>query len=135
MKMSIHKEYLDLLAKIAETVVPVASSQHAAAIVYKNQIISIGTNKKKSHPFQKKYGSNGDAIYLHSELDAIKAALKILSLEELSKSTLYVCRVKYENNKLVWGKSRPCAGCLKAIAKFNLTKVFFTEEGGQIDYL
>ena len=39
----------------------------ASAIVFKNQIISIGRNQRRSHPFQRKYAKHSLAIYLHSE--------------------------------------------------------------------
>jgi deoxycytidylate deaminase len=48
----------------------------AAALVYRNEIIAMGTNKNKTHPFQKKYASNADAIFLHAEIDAICNALR-----------------------------------------------------------
>lgn len=131
-----HKKHLDLLEKIAIDVCPVANSRHSAALVYKNQIISIGVNRSKTHPFQKRFQKNKDAIYLHAEVDAIKNALRNIDLDILSKCTLYCCRVKHDdNNKLVWGISKPCKGCMEAISTFNISKVYFTDEGNRINYL
>lgn len=118
----------DILLKMAETVEPVASARLTAAIVIRNRIISFGTNKRKSHPFQKKYGKNVDAIYLHAEIDAIKNALRTINSDELSKATLYVARAKKgPKRNFVTGLARPCQnGCCNAIAAFNIKYVFYT---------
>lgn len=103
----------------------------AAAIVFRNEIISIGINSNKSHPFQAKYGRNSDSIYLHAEIDAIKNALKCISVDQLTKTTLYICRVKYTDSKKsgqIWGLSRPCEGCIRAITTFNIKKVVYSIE-------
>lgn len=101
----------------------------ASCVVYKNDIISFGINSIRSHPFQARFGKNRDAIYLHAETCAIKNALKHISLDELSKSSLYVCRVKYdgpEKNNLIFGTAKPCSGCQNCISTFGIRKVFFT---------
>ena len=104
----------------------------AAAIVYKNRIISIGINQKRSHPFHAKYSVNEDAIYLPAETDTIRGALRYLSEKQLSKSTLYVCRIKHKNgpgSPIIWGLSKPCIGCQRAIATFDIKNVVYSEEG------
>lgn len=111
-------------------------SKHSAVIVYKNDVISLACNKSKSHPFQKRYSKANEAIFLHAEVAAIHNALKRVSLKELSKSTMYVCRVRINNdNKPFFSYSRPCDGCMRAIAAFNMQKVFYTEDGGSLTQL
>lgn len=100
----------------------------AAAIVYKNKIISYGFNSKKSNPFQSRFSKNEHSIYLHAEVDAIKNALKKLSLEQLQKSTLIVARGKCINGELVHGLAKPCTGCQRAISTFGIPNVFYTED-------
>jgi deoxycytidylate deaminase len=100
-----HDKYMNMLSKIAIAVEPVAHARIAACVVYKNEIISFGINQKKSHPFQAIYGTNKESIFLHAETDAIKNALKIISVSELTKASLYICRVKYEacnKNKFIF---------------------------------
>ena len=111
-------------------------SKHSAVIIYKNDVISLACNKSKSHPFQKRYSKASEAIFLHAEVAAIHNALKRVSLKELSKSTMYVCRVRInkENNPF-FSYSRPCEGCMRAIAAFNIQKVFYTEDGGSLTQL
>jgi hypothetical protein len=97
----------------------------------------MGFNKKKSHPFQRKFSKHEEAIYLHAEIDAIKNALKNVDAETISKSTLYIMRVKYEDmnaKRFVRGLSKPCEGCSRAIAQFGIKKVYYTTEEG-FDYL
>jgi len=131
-------QVMNILSKIAETVEPFPRMRLAAALVYKNEIISIGTNKKKSHPFQKKFGTNEDAIFLHAETDSICNALRKYDTSILAKSRLYVCRVKWfdENKKrMILGMAKPCPGCQRAIATFNIKHVCYTTNEETYEYL
>lgn len=124
-----HLHYLNVLAKIAETVEPVANARIAAGIVYKRDFLSMGINRRKSHPLQKTHGKNEDSIYLHAENDAIVTVLR--SGADLSRCTLYVARVKWldtERSTLVWGRSRPCIGCMSAIKTYKIPRVVYTED-------
>jgi tRNA(Arg) A34 adenosine deaminase TadA len=128
-----HQKFLTLLSKVAVTVPPVAQARLASAVVYKGDVVAIGINRRKTHPFQAKYGKNSDSIYLHSETQAILLALKQLSLKELAKSTLYICRMKYESSakeKFIFGLSKPCVGCQRAIAEFGIQNVIYSSEIG-----
>jgi len=106
--------------------------KHSALITYKNEVISLACNRFKSHPFQKKFGRADEAIFLHAEISAIKQALRRLSLKELSKSSLYVVRVSINtnDNKPHFIYSKPCDGCMRAIAEFDISKVFYSNDGG-----
>lgn len=107
-------------------------SKHSAAIVYKNEIISLACNKIKSHPFQKKYSKALDAIFLHAEVAAIHNALKRITLKELSKSTMYVCRLRINNKEQnYFSYSKPCEGCMRAISEFDIRSVFYTTDRGE----
>lgn len=104
-------------------------SRHASAVVYRGQAAGFGFNSMKSHPFQAKYGKNTEAIFLHSEVDAIKNSLKTIGLRELARSTLYVVRVKQVSStdaRIVQGMSCPCEGCARAIAEFDIRQVVYT---------
>ena len=139
-------KYLNYLEKIA-TALPAAAHNRkgrllrtriAACVVYKNEIVSVGCNKLKSHPFQAKFSKHEGSIFLHAETDAIKNALRTIDIHELSKSTLYVCRVKYNENKknyFLRGLCEPCEGCKRAIATFNIKKVVYTCDDGSHKYL
>ena len=129
-----HNKYLNILRKIADDVLPVSSSKIASAIVIGNEIVSIGINSMKSHPFQKKYSRNPSSIYFHSETNAIFNALKRVHEYELKRAILYIFRIKYDSSminkrKKIWGKSFPCEGCRKCINAFGIKKVIYTLEG------
>lgn len=103
----------------------------SCAIVYRKNIITIGVNSYKTHPIMNEYGVNDNAIYLHAEIDAINKALKLVSEEQLSKCDLYVLRVKREdgfNSAWIRGLAKPCDGCMKAIHRFKIKKVFYTKD-------
>jgi len=117
------KRVLNVLTNIAFDVERVANARLAACLLYKGDFVSIGTNKFKSHPFQAKYSKHHEAIYLHAETDAIKNALRILSTDELSRCTMFICRIKQDGS---YGLAKPCDGCMKAIATFNIKNVLYT---------
>ena len=129
-----HDKYFDILRKVAETVEPVARQRLAACLVYKNQIVAMGINKKKTHPFQQQYSKNEDAIYLHAENDCIVNALRTLSSVDLKKCSLYIMRIKKSDQKAkkyISGLAKPCCGCQRAIAQFDIKNVYYSldEEG------
>ena len=118
-----------ILKEVAVATPKVSGAKLAAAIVYKNKIISIGVNSMKSSPLQAKYATNKDlSIFLHAEIAAIKNALRQLDVEEFSKVTLFVCRAKtdIQTNQMVFGLAKPCTGCLRAIVEFDIKRVYYT---------
>ena len=100
--------------------------QLAAAVVYKNRIISLGYNRMKSHPFQARFGTNSDKIYLHAETAAIKNALRHIRISELKKCSLYIYRRRKINGKYQRAIAKPCPGCMRAIIEFEIKKVTYT---------
>jgi len=129
--MKVNRNILKLLTKVAESNDEYPRARLAAAIVYKNKIVSIGINRNKTDPLQAKYCKNDEAIYLHAEIHAIKNALRELSVDDLAKCDLYICRVKKPSEKakkFVWGMSKPCCGCSRAIAEFGIRNVVYTTD-------
>lgn len=133
-----HDKIMNMLSKVAIAVEPVAQARIAAALVYKNDIIAVGINKKKTHPFQKKFGKNDNAIYLHAEIDAIKNAMYNVNTKLLEGAILYVCRVKFSDHtkkSVLLGMAKPCCGCSRAIATFGIKKVYYTLDNEGYDVL
>lgn len=127
--MTKHEKFIKELCKLAIDVEPVGAARLAAGLVYKNEFISFGFNKIKSHPFQKRFGKNPMAIYLHAEIDCIRNATKQTSNDIISKSTLYVSRMKFEDStrtNMTQGLACPCQGCQKAIVAFDIKKVYYS---------
>ena len=121
---------MNTLFKLASSIEKVAGARIASSIVLKNSVLSFGFNQRKTHPFQAKFGKNIDSIYLHAEVDAIKNALKSYSLEDLKNSVLYVARSKTINKLQVLGLAKPCEGCMRAIANFNIKNVIYSTDAG-----
>ena len=127
--MTAQKKYFDILHRVAETVEPVARQRLAACLVYKNQIISMGINKRKTHPFQRQFAKHEEAIFLHAETDCIVNALRQLDAVDLKKCTMYITRIKKadENAKsYISGLAKPCEGCERALAQFGITNVYYS---------
>jgi deoxycytidylate deaminase len=121
-----HQKILQNLTEVALATPKVSSCKVSAAVVYKNRIVSYGVNSYKTSPFQKKYGKNEHAIFLHAEIAAIKNASRHLTLSQLSHSVLIICRVNDQGLAM----SKPCVGCQRAIIEFGIKQVFFTTVDG-----
>jgi len=117
-----------MLSKHAESIEAVDGSKHAAAVVIKNKVVGIGTNSYKSHPFANKYAYRDGAIYPHAETSAIMDALR--KVDDLSKATLYVVRVRKDGELAM---SKPCEGCARCIADYNIKKIIYTNETGSAE--
>jgi len=123
--------FMNLASDIASDLTSFGGAKIASVLVHKNQIISIGHNKQKTHPFAARFAKNPDSIYFHAEVNAIHNALRRHSEEELikMKTTLYICRVKFDHanaTNLIWGMSKPCCGCDEAIEYFKINKVVYS---------
>lgn len=128
----INEPILHTLAKVAAAN-PNNAEKFAAAVVYRNRIISFGMNSMKSHPMAAKYSKNEHAIFLHAEVAAIKNALREIDVDDFTKCDLYITRVKKEKpftEKYVWGLAKPCRGCERAIAEFGLKRVVYSCDDG-----
>lgn len=120
--MNLEKQVRFLSTTARDIVIPVKSSRIAAGVYYKNELLGLGVNSYKTHPFQARYGKHEHAIYLHAEVGAIHNALK--SMDDLSrKCTLIVVRVT-RDGKLALAK--PCIGCYRCIVEFNISKVYYS---------
>ena len=130
---------MSFLRRQAIDVKAVKSSRIAAAVVLKNDIISLGHCQKRTHPFQARFAKNPDAIYLHAETNAISNALNHIHKRDLERATLYIRRVKLptkDDTEFVDGMARPCPGCMRAIIAFGIRKVVYsTEEDGRFQVL
>lgn len=129
-----HQKYFNILETVAEGIEPIAGrARLSASIVYKNEIISVGYCRYKTHPLQKKYQKHAEAIYLHAELDAIVKALKKISIDDLKKSSMYIMRIKRKDTydkEFIRALSKPCSGCQQAIKAFGIKNVYYTTEQG-----
>jgi tRNA(Arg) A34 adenosine deaminase TadA len=126
-------KFWNILDKVAIALDPVFGQRMAACLVYKNEIIAIGTNKYKTHPIAKRFQKHEEALFLHAEVDCIKNALRVVDVDFLTKCTMYVLRVKRpEDNhkKFVHGLAKPCSGCEMAVTTFGVKTVYFTTDNG-----
>ena len=125
------------LFRLAQDIEPVKSSRLAACLILKNSVLGYGFSQMKSHPFQAEFAKNPDAIFLHAETDAIKNALKRASQDDISKATLYIARAKIDHStrKWIYGMAKPCIGCARAIATFDISNVVYTLDGEDYKYM
>lgn len=102
-------------------------------IAERSEIISIGVNRIKSHPLQKRLNckyystkfSKGTLFRhgLHAELHAILNA----GDRDLSGARIYIYREDHNGNMAL---CRPCPACMEAIRKKGIRKVYYTTPDG-----
>lgn len=108
----------------------------AAGVVYRNTLIATGVNSYKSHPMMLQFGKNSESIFIHAEIDAIKNALRIITVQQLAKCDLYIMRVKREgvkNSPWIRASAMPCVGCQRAIVNFSLRNIYYTQDQHHIN--
>jgi deoxycytidylate deaminase len=88
------------------------------AIVHGNKIVSLSFNKLKTHPKAK-----SPYQQLHAEIGAIIAADK----KDLAGCEIYTYR-QHKDGSLAL--SKPCIHCQSALIEAEITKVFYTTDGG-----
>jgi len=125
------RKWFDLTLKIAESQTPKFGYRFAAVLVSRGEVISVGTNVDKTHPFAARFGRNPDATYWHAETHAIHNAYKADTPRKVfEKSTLYVTRLKILKNQnthtLTPGIARPCVGCMNCIQVFGIPRVVYS---------
>ena len=120
--------------KVAKTVSDLSDFpriQIGAVVARKHTILAVGTNQVKSHPLQKKYNKERfekeqDTCqhHIHAEMDAL---LKVKSVDDLSKASIYVFR---RNGNGDLAMSRPCPACMTKIIEMGIKKVYYTTDAG-----
>lgn len=110
------------LAKHALKADSVGNSRHSTAIVHKGKILSIGLNRRKTHPLQKLFSDRPERLYIHSEIDAIT---KIKNKTILKECDVYVLRLTKGGHI---GNSKPCEGCKKALTYYGIQGIYWTED-------
>ena len=132
-------QFLKQLFELSQNVDPIDGARITAAVVYKNNFVSIGFCQRKTDPMQKQFAINEHCIYMHAEVHAIKQAKKILTPEQFKKSTIFIARSKIITNQIsnkrikkTWehGLAKPCEGCQGCISTHGIPKAVYTSETG-----
>jgi deoxycytidylate deaminase len=98
--------------------------RHAAMLTVGSKIISIGVNKAKSDPLQKKYTRLAHLTWTHAEVDCLKG-VEI----NLKRATLYVVRTDVKGNFM---ESCPCSGCQGLINDLQISRIVHSTSDGSI---
>lgn len=100
---------------------------HAAVLVDGSRIISVGYNKPYKPQIVRNIKNAHPNLSLHAEVSAIKNSHR----EDLKDSTLYVARLFKDKQTI--GLSKPCKYCQRVLLDFNIRKVIFTTETGELN--
>jgi deoxycytidylate deaminase len=116
--MSYIEENIALAVKVANANTTDLSHRLGAIVARKRDVISVGYNQRKSHPYQKAFGRNDQSIFLHAENSALLRAGP-----QARGSDLYVARVRGRGVPLL---AKPCEGCLRSIIETGIRRIFYT---------
>lgn len=102
--------------------------------VYHGNIIGIGFNTNKTHPFQQyynKYRKNNRQTELlpklHAEINCLNS-IRNLNIN-FAKVKLYIYRIRRDQP---YGMSRPCPSCMMAIKDIGIKHIFYTSDNGYV---
>jgi deoxycytidylate deaminase len=90
--------------------------RHGCVIVKDNEIVSEGYNHKQTHLYHK--------FSVHAEVDAISKMKH--NRKYMSQCDLYVVRIGTDNMGNPLKYSKPCNGCIKAIEKSGIRRVYYS---------
>lgn len=121
--------FIRLAHKLAQDSLPHAGARVCAILAHRGEILSVGFNSSKSHPFQARYRKNPHAVFWHAETAAINNAIKRDNSRFLTRSTMYVLRLTHAGNTAL---SMPCEGCARAILEHQIPRVLYTSGEGFI---
>ncbi len=113
--MLINEQILNQLIK--ETTNSNMHYKHAAALVYKNQILSMSSNLLINN-----------TISLHAESNTIFKGIKLIG-RNLKYLDMIVIRI---NKKQELVNSRPCNACIDKMNEYGIRKVYYSTDNGNI---
>lgn len=119
------RKFLDETILLARAGDRVGGARLGAMLVIGNRVVAMGQNMYKTHPLQKRFGKNADAIYQHAEINCIVNFLRNNSEDDLQRATMYIGRVMGDGMEHV-GAAKPCPGCMSAIHHYGIKKVVHT---------
>lgn len=122
---------LNTLQTMALDVPPVKTARLASAIAIRGNVMALGNNQLKSHPFHRTYGKNEDSLFWHAETHCIHNFIRKHDVDLLQKATLYVVRIKRPSERsreFVLGMARPCRGCMSCIEDFGIPRIVYSND-------
>jgi tRNA(Arg) A34 adenosine deaminase TadA len=117
------QKFMNLAAKLAVDSEPAAGARVVSIIALRGEVLSLGFNSAKTHPFQARFCKNPHALYWHAETRAIANALRRDHGDLLSRASMYVLRLTKAGRPAL---SMPCCGCAKAIQEHNIGRVLYS---------
>ncbi len=108
--------------------------QHFSFILYKNRIISIGNNSKKTHPLNLKNRKTSlrtgedfsDQKHICSEFSAIN---KLKNMTNIDTKKCVLVNIRYNRNGEI-ALSKPCMSCENLLKYFSFKRVIWTDNDG-----
>lgn len=108
--------------------------RHFSFILYKNRIISIGNNSKKTHPLNLKNRKTSlrtgedfsDQKHICSEFSAIN---KLKNMTNIDTKKCVLVNIRYNRNGEI-ALSKPCMSCENLLKYFSFKRVIWTDNDG-----
>lgn len=111
---------------------------HLSFLIYKNRIISIGQNSKKTHPINlrnRKISKDGiDISSFRGSCSEWNALLRLKNLTNIPARKCSLVNIRINKNNEI-RMSRPCYSCLRLLAFYDITDVCYSNERGGFERL
>lgn len=122
---SLEKKVIEFAFNQLHKINPNNKSRHVTTLLKGRNIVGYGINNEKSS-----YTNFFGYLSNHSEYDAVRKYLRFHTTTELSKLSMYNCRINRFNEVVL---SRPCRRCQSLLEFFPVKSVFFTGESGRFE--
>ena len=76
---------------------------------------------------------NNNSVSSHAEINALKSLPYNKLITKGSKMIIYVMRFKVKDSNLVLANSKPCYHCLKTLHSYNIKRVVYSNQSGDIE--
>lgn len=110
--------------------------KHFSLVFYKDRVITIATNNKKTSPWNlrnPKINRQGiDISHLKGSCSELRATLQLKRKTNIPYNKCVLVNVRINKNRKI-DISKPCTGCLNLLKFINYKSVFYTNKNGQFE--
>lgn len=123
-------KFFDVARSVAKlsTWSEIPREQTGAVVVFRNEVIGVGYNRRKTSPMQAYWAEKAgmpDSIYPHAEISALQ------KVNHGKKDLMGIAKIfVYRETQLGIAMARPCPICTLAIKAFGIKNIFYTSEDG-----
>jgi hypothetical protein len=140
MASSVDKSKFKRLQEIAEGLINWDDGMrchHFSFVIYKNRIITIGLNKRKTHPTNLRnrkisYITGEDYSQYKTICSEFNSIIKLKKKTNIDTKKCTLVNIRYDRNKKI-AMAKPCMSCEKLLKYFEFKKVIWSTNDGSYE--